>query len=284
MHIGLWGCGDGYRDDRRRVREIVVRPGLRARHKRVHGPLTSDQIAGALRKCSDSAYDLYQSGKLLNHAGPKTTASALIVLALEEYGKIGWLYLALMFPRADDEAWGYFWDGYYSHRLKSEVAHEMNIGRNNLLPATARFLRHDVFSFSSTSQVLDREKQAVLYSDYDSKRQEFRGPRDYPIDNEGLVEVVENLVIYTAQNEKARVFDAQVVAEFQVLNLLAGSDERLRAELLTVFYDAVLGTMPELAGPPDVAHAEAAARAACAEEVGQVIARWRRLGAALKSN
>lgn len=192
-----------------------MRPGLRSRHKWVHGPLTSDQIARALRKCSDSAYDLYQSGKLLNHAGPKTTASAVIVLALEEYGKIGWLYLGLMLPQDDDDGWGYFWDGYYSHRLKTEVAHEMNLGRNNLLPATTRFLRHEVFSFSSTSQVLDREKQALLYAEYDSKRREFRGPRDYPINNEGLVEVVENLVIYTAQNEKARVFDPRVVAEFQ---------------------------------------------------------------------
>jgi AbiV family abortive infection protein len=207
----------------------------------------------------------------------------VIVLALEEYGKIGWLYLGLMLPQDDDDAWGYFWDGYYSHRLKSEVAHEMNLGRNNLLPVTTRFLRHDMFSFSSTSQVLDREKQAVLYTDYDSKRREFRGPRDYPINNEGLVEVVENLAIYVSQNEKARVFDLRVVAEFQELNLLAGSDETLRAKLLTLFYDAVLRTVSELVGPPDVADAESAVRATCAEEAGRVIARWRQLGDVLTS-
>lgn len=76
----------------------------------------------------------------------------------------------------------------------------------------------------------------------------------------------------------------ELLPSFRSLNLLAGSDETLRAKLLTLFYDAVLRAVPELAGPPDVADAEAAVRAACAEEAGRVIARWRQLGDALTSS
>jgi AbiV family abortive infection protein len=139
-----------------------MRSGLRPRSRRNHGSLSAEQIAVGLRKCYDSAYDLYQSAKLLNHAGPVTVASGDLVLALEEYGKIGWLYLSLMLPETDRELWGMFWDGFYSHRLKAEIAHEMNLMRNNLLPFGVRFLRHDMFSFSATSGALDRQKQAVL--------------------------------------------------------------------------------------------------------------------------
>jgi AbiV family abortive infection protein len=259
-----------------------VRPGLQTRSRRNHGLLSSDQIAIALRKSSDSAYDLYQSGKLLNHAGPRTTASALIVLALEEYGRIGWLYVGLMLSEDDRNAWGMFWDGYYSHRLRAEVAHEMNLMRNNLLPLGTRFLRHDMFSFSSTSDVLDRQKQAVLYTSFDAKRGEFRGSREYPIDNDDLIAVVENLVVYTALNDRARVFDPRVVAEFRELNLVAGSDEGLRAKLLSVFYGAILRTAPELAGPPNFEQAEAEVQGACGERAVAMIARWRKLGDALR--
>lgn len=257
-----------------------MRSGLRARRRRNQGPLTSDQVAVALGKAWDAAYDLYQGGTMLKHTGPTSTASGVLLLALEEYGKIGWLYLALMLPVDDEEGWGFFWDGYYSHRLKSEVAQELNLGRSDLLPAITRFLRHDMFSFSATSYVLDRAKQAVLYSDYDRKRREFRGPRDYPTDNKGLLEVVENLVIYMAENERAGVFDSGVVAAFRELNLLAGSEEGLRAKLLTVFYAAVPRTAPGLAEPGGIAAAEAEVRGAYAE-AERMITRWRELGDAL---
>lgn len=265
--------------ERSAVGSMIDRPRVRARSKH-DGALTAAEIAEALQKCSDAAYDLYDSANTLVHHGRVSTASGLLVLALEEYGRLGWLYLSLMLPEDDEESWGKFWYGFYTHTLKAEVAHEMMLARHSLLPLVTRFFRHDIFSFSNSSGKLGEEKQNVLYLSYDKATRRFISPRDRVIDLRGLHDTVNTLVLYAAKNQQAHVFYPSVVEEFRVLNLLAGHDEGLRVRLLRLFYRDVLRDTPAL-GERDLNQVEREVRSAIGEKAQTLIERWRAVGSSL---
>jgi AbiV family abortive infection protein len=206
-------------------------------------PLTPRQIAALVEQCIESAHDLYVSGVILHREGVPTTARALLILATEEYGKIGWLYRALMLPKDAFDDWKQWSRGFTLHVTKNAVGRLMRMS-DALLPTLARHFRDSFPFFSISPQQLERQKQAVLYVDFDHDTGEALTPRTslerYGLDNRPLIEEVEKIIRYVALNKQAHVFDSDVMAAYQHLNEIAKDEETDRARLLHLFYALVL--------------------------------------------
>ncbi len=205
--------------------------------------LTPRHIAAGIEECSQTAHDLYLSGVILNHQGMTTVARALLILAVEEYGKIGWLYRGLLLPRGPDGIWIEFWKGFTSHTIKNEIGRMMMTHGDGFLPMLTPFLRDRFPFFSVRPSELERHKQAMLYVDFDAERGEFIAPRmpapAREMENGVLIEEVEQLMRYVARNREAGAFEPRVLEAYYLLNELA-LDEPDRFTLLRLFYAAVL--------------------------------------------
>ena len=243
--------------------------------------LTPIQIANGIEKCIQIAHDLYMSGVFLNYQEPQPIARALLILAVEEYGKIGWLYRGLMIRPNPGPEWAHFWWGYTHHALKNEVGRMMLTWRDSLLPALTPHFRERFPFFGIPPEVLEEHKQGMLYVDYDAGRRVFVGPRDNfstsNIDNKILIEEVEDIVRCVARNRAAKVFEPRVLEEFHRLNMMA-RDESDRYALLHLFYATILrkpmGLAPEV--PYDAVVANVRAR--YPDEVDGLVQRWSTIG------
>jgi AbiV family abortive infection protein len=206
--------------------------------------LTPRQIADLIEQCIQSAHDLYWSGVVLHHQDVPTTSRALLILAVEEYGKIGWLYRALMLPNNSPSEWREWWRMFKDHPVKNRVGRMMMTAGEGLLPLLTRFFRDDFPFFAIQPQALERHKQAMLYVDFDRTTGEVVTPRrymeQYRIENQPLIDEVENLVRYVALNQQAGVFHPDVIAAYRKLNEIA-TDESDRVTLLRLFYSVILG-------------------------------------------
>src|SRR6266496_466367 len=207
--------------------------------------LTPQEIAAGMAECIESAHDLYDNGLLLHYQDRPTKARALLILAVEEYGKIGWLYRALMLDPEAKADWRQWWKGkggFRDHVLKNELG-RMMMSSPGLLPILTPLFRDRFPFFTVSPKALDRHKMAMLYLDFDHDSRQWLSPKSYlntyGIDNRPLIEEVEQVVRFVARNNKAGVFNPRVVAAFRQLNELA-SDEPGRFALLRLFYATIL--------------------------------------------
>lgn len=247
--------------------------------------LTPQEIAAGVAECIESAHDLYESGLLLHYQERTAKARALLILALEEYGKIGWLYRALMLdPGAEDE-WQEWWKGFRNHVLKNELG-RMMMNNPGLLPLLAPFFRDRFPFFALNPKALDRHKMAMLYLDFDPDSRQWLSPRNYlntyGIDNKPLIKDVEGAVCFVARNNQTYVFDPRVVTAYRQLNALA-NDEPARFTLLRLFYGTILrtptGQMREK--PLDEVVAECHQR--FGDAAAGIVADWNKLSTALRT-
>jgi len=250
--------------------------------------LTPQEIADGIAECIESAHDLYESGVVLHYQGRTTKARALLILALEEYGKIGWLYRALMLDPGAEEDWRHWWGwkgdaGFRHHVLKNELG-RMMMNSPGLLPLLTPFFRDRFPFFAVTPKALDHHKQAILYLNFDHDSRRWLSPRGYldtyGIDNRPLIEDVEQVVRFVARNNKARVFDPRVVAAFRQLNELA-SDEPGRFALLALFYAAILRAPTGQAQETPLEQAIAECRQRFGDAAEQLVKEWGELGESL---
>lgn len=244
-------------------------------------PLTPDKIAGGIDQCIQSAHDLYLSGVILHHQGVATIARALLILAVEEYGKVGWLYRALLLPEKSPSEWKAWWQMFTSHVIKNEVGRMMMTHGDSLLPLLTRFFRDRFPYFSIAPLALDQQKQAMLYVDFDAKSGEPIAPRKYAerhgIENILLIEEVERLVRYVAHNKSAGVFHPDVVAAYGRLNEIA-RDEGKRVDLLRLFYGLILKRPTDLVGEKPLDEVAEQVRQQHPREANDLIAEWSDLG------
>ena len=254
---------------------------MRTRKKQV--ALTPEEVARGIAECTEWAHDLYMSGLMLNHQGMVPSAGALLIIALEEYGKIGWLYRALMLAPDAEEEWRGWWDKFKLHTLKNEVARMMMV-RGGLLPMLTPFFRDRFPLFAVTPDALDRHKQAMLYADFDEGKRAWVSPRKYVeargIENGALVEDVEQVVRYVARNNQAGVFDTRVVMAYHRLNELA-PDEPDRFTLLRLFYAAILRAPTGQVQEKPLDEVVTEVRYRHPEEADQLVRDWTDLGQAL---
>lgn len=204
--------------------------------------LKPEEIAAGVVDCIESAHGLYESGVALHYQGLTAKARALLILALEEYGKIGWLYRALMLVTNSGTEWPEWWKGFRNHVLKNELGRVM-MNHPGLLPLLAPFFRDRFPFFAVSPKALDRHKMAMLYLDFDHGSRQWLSPSSYlntyGIDNKPLIEDVEQAVRFVARNDRAHVFDPRVVAAYWELNSLA-KNEPERFTLLRLFYGTIL--------------------------------------------
>jgi AbiV family abortive infection protein len=123
-------------------------------------PLSPVQLATVARKALDNAVALLDDGELLLRGGRAARASALAVLAAEEFGKVLMAFGALSLERDDSLGWNRFWRRFRSHNPKYANAVMM---MDPFVPAEdlADFLQStDAFVSASLSQ-----KMAGLYVD-----------------------------------------------------------------------------------------------------------------------
>lgn len=282
-----------------------MRWSKRAGHKGAPHFLTTDQIAEGIQLCMKSAHDLYTGGVILDSQNVRGLARALLILAIEEYGKIGWLYVALLFPEGPDQEWVHFWKGFYSHELKNEIGRNMLVHESTgyFLPPQVHFFRHRLPFFTVSPTQLEREKQAMLYVDFDERKGRFVSPRSYfeitrdwtkpvwPIGyinqmeeqkapNRGLISEVETLVRYVARNAAVNVFDRRVLAAYRELSGLV-LDEQDRVYFLQLFYRLILRRPPGYVVDRPVDELITNIKARHPEEVDSLVERWLALGATL---
>jgi AbiV family abortive infection protein len=249
--------------------------------------LTPQEIAAGLAECVESAHDLYESGVVLHYQGRTTKARALLILAVEEYGKIGWLYRALLLdPKADAE-WREWWGrhGFRDHQLKAELG-RMMLTSSGLLPGLAVLFRDRFPFFAVSPQALDIHKQAMLYVNFDHHTRRWLSPKGYldtyGVDNGPLIEDVEQAIRFVARNKKAGTFDPRVVAAFRQLNALA-SDEPGRFALLALFYATILRAPTGQAQETPLEQVIAECRQRFGGAADRLVDDWNKLGAAFQA-
>lgn len=252
------------------------------------GPfLTSGQIAEAIQLCIKAAHALYESGLVLNYQGIMTTARALLILAVEEYGKIGWLYRALMLPAKPYIGWREFWQCFRSHAMKNDIGRRMRAARGGLLPCLVPFFRDEFPFWSVTPTALERQKQAMLYVDFDWKSGRFIGPQIYMttggFENQDVVEEVEDLVRYIARNNEAHVFNPRVLEAYRELNAMA-LDEPNRFNLLRLFYGCILRKPTGLAEEKPLDEVITVLRQRHSKDAEAFLQNWIEIGATLHNS
>jgi AbiV family abortive infection protein len=283
----------------------------RTRRREASAFLTTEQIAYGMQLCIKSAHDLYTGGVVLDAQNIKPLARALLILAIEEYGKIGWLYLTLTLPEGSDPNWPNFWRGFYSHEAKNEVGREMTSHEStgNFLPVQVHFFRHPFPFFTVPPALLDREKQAMLYVDFDSKGGRFVSPGSYfeftrdwskvvlPMDyikqqeqeelqkapNRGLIRELETLVRYVARNAEAHVFDKRVLAAYREFSGLV-EDEQDRVYFLQLFFQLILRKPSGYQVDRPVDTLATLIRQRHPKEIDSLLERWTALGNVLAAS
>jgi AbiV family abortive infection protein len=283
----------------------MARRSKRAGHKGGSHFLITDQIAEGIHLCMKSAHDLYKGGVILDSQSVRELARALLILAIEEYGKIGWLYVALMLPERAEPEWAHFWNGFYSHELKNEIGRNMLVHESTgyLLPPQVHFFRHRFPFFTVSPTQLEREKQAMFYVDYDERTGGFVSPRSYfeitrdwtkpvwPINrinqmeeqkapNRHLISEVETLVRYVARNAAANVFDRRVLAAYRELSGLV-LDEQDRVYFLQLFCRMILRRPSGYTVDRPADELITNIKARHPEKVDSLVGRWMALGATL---
>ena len=243
--------------------------------------LTPSQIANGIEECIQAAHDLYVSGVALNYQKPQPIARALLILAVEEYGKIGWLYRGLMIHPEPGPEWADFWQGFMNHAIKNEIGRMMLMSGDSLLPALTPHFREGFPFFGIAPEALERHKQGMLYVSYDAGRRAFVGPRDdfagNNIDNKVLIDEVGDIVRYVARNREAKVFEPRVLEEFHRLNMMA-RDEPDRYALLRLFYAAILRKPTGLEAEVPYDAVVANVRARYPGQVDGLVERWSAIG------
>lgn len=84
-------------------------------------PLDKKQIAAGTHLCFMNARSLSDEARLLRKNGNNARALSLIILALEELGKIPLIVNTMLYKRNDAKAWRDFWKVFQSHRIKLGV-------------------------------------------------------------------------------------------------------------------------------------------------------------------
>lgn len=72
-------------------------------------PIEKEQIAKGMHLCYMNARAMVDESRLLKENGHYARALSLIILALEELGKIPLMMNAVLYKKEDDEAWKKFW-------------------------------------------------------------------------------------------------------------------------------------------------------------------------------
>jgi AbiV family abortive infection protein len=85
------------------------------------GALTDEQIAGGMHLSFKNAQELYEDALLLFKNERLGRTLSLLILALEELGRIPALVNAVLISRTDEHTWKKFWDGLRRHHLKQGV-------------------------------------------------------------------------------------------------------------------------------------------------------------------
>lgn len=244
--------------------------------------LTPPEIAAGIAECIESAHDLYESGVVLHYQERTAKARALLILALEEYGKIGWLYLGLMLPPGAEAEWREWWNGFTDHVLKNELG-RMMMNNPGLLPLLTPFFRDRFPFFAVTPKALDRHKLAMLYVGFDHGSRQWLSPRRYlsshGIDNKPLIEDVEQAIRFVARNNQVGVFDPKVVTAYRRLNELA-RDEPDRFTLLRLFYGTILRAPTGQVQEKPLDRVVAECRQRFGDVADQLVHDWTALGAA----
>lgn len=246
--------------------------------------LRAAEIADGIKKCIQSAHDLYHSGVVAHYQDISSTARALLILAVEEYGKIGLLYWALTIPMGPphaDAQWNRFWKGFHSHELKNEVGRLMMVHGDGLLPGLAHFFGHRFPFLAVRPRDLELQKQTMLYVNFHRESGRFVSPRDVfgsgTWDNRPLIEEVESLVRYVARNNQQHVFDPRVLKAYRELHTLA-VDRSDWAALLRLFFGCVLGAPTGMATEVPLEEVVVELKKRHPEGIDGLVKRWTSLG------
>jgi AbiV family abortive infection protein len=184
----------------------------------MHTPLTPEIIAEGIERCIVTANDLYNSALILDGSQQKAVAHSLALHAYEEYGKIGWLFRAIIIPYSQSrEMWKFFWTKYKDHRhkIKIGVTLRQRTTTGSLIPGIEIFFDSDNPIMPMHPIAFNEIRKLMLYLDYDKENNIFLGPRDRfgsKINNYSLIhEHLSILESYIAYNREKKVFHPAVL-------------------------------------------------------------------------
>ena len=181
-------------------------------------PLTPEKIAEGIERCIVTANDLYNSALILDGSRQKAVAHSLALHAYEEFGKIGWLFRAVIIPyNRSQEMWQFFWKKYKDHRhkIKIGVTLRQRTTTGSLIPGIEMFFDSNNPIMPMHPITFNEIRKIMLYLDYDKEKHTFLGPRDRfgsRINNFSLIhEHLSILASYIAYNKEKNVFHPAVL-------------------------------------------------------------------------
>ena len=209
-----------------------------------------EQVQAGIDRCLKTAWNLYHAGVVAHFQDIPGPSRALLVLALEEYGKVGWLYWSVTLSTEDRGRWERFWAGFYSHRDKNSVGRRMlgHATTTDLLPTIVHFFEYESPFFSVSPREIDVYKQGMLNVDFNPAAGMFVAPEEHlansRIDTSSLRDSIELLIQYVARNKKKGVFDLENIARFKEIHSAAKTNADL-AGLLRSFQNDLLTRKPD---------------------------------------
>ena len=170
--------------------------------KKYNGKLTIEQISEGIYFCIENATNIFGDAYILIKANRFPRALSLLLLAIQEAGKVNILRNMTMISTRDQKPWKKEWKSFRKHETKDFLGHSIKISSEfNDSPGEA-FLQQLLYKINNSASERERVRQWGLYIDYIAVDKKWWSPNEI---NKKIVKIVESEVIkilYKLQMEK----------------------------------------------------------------------------------
>ena len=170
--------------------------------KRYNGKLTIEQISEGIYFCIENATNIFGDAYILIKANRFPRALSLLLLAIQEAGKVNILKNMTMISTKNQNLWKKEWKNFRKHDAKDSLGHNIKVSSEyNDSPGEA-FWQLLLCKNNNFSSEREKTRQLGLYTDYFAGDKKWWRPNEI---NKKLVKIAESeatKILYKLQMEK----------------------------------------------------------------------------------
>jgi len=160
--------------------------------KKYNGKLTMEQISEGIYFCIENATNIFGDACILIKANRFPRALSLLLLAIQEAGKVKILENMSMLPTKNQKLWKKEWKNFRKHDTKDSLGHNIKIFSEFNDSPGEYFWQKLLYKINNFVPEREKVRQLGLYIDYIASDKKWWSPNEI---NKKMVKMVESEVI-----------------------------------------------------------------------------------------
>ncbi len=157
--------------------------------KKYNGKLTIEQISEGIYFCIENASNIFGDAYILMKANRYPRALSLLILAIQEAGKVNILKNMIMISTKNQKLWKKEWKNFRRHETKDFFGHDIETSSEFSDSPGEYFWQHLLYKANNSVPEREKVRQLGLYIDYIAGDKKWWSPNEI---NRKMVKMIES--------------------------------------------------------------------------------------------